>query len=269
MNHGLTLQAAKTKILPVENFVSDVLSRHEQRLTGRDEVVSMLRGVESEYEDEEEKGDRKEIDEAQIQDLLALLQGGDLQSILESSLEDTTLVDYEAVGYVLTKLPLIPGVDPDLKRGVLNLVIDKAELLYPVAEQIANYVLSFSDLTNSERRQISSKLLRPLKSKTTPAPDYYAMWILHIFASDPAWNHIRELVALYSSSNSQVVMRYCALAIQSTGKRAEAIAIKDDYAAATPLLKLAILFASNNLGVDERKHWKLANGVSGVIEKLI
>jgi hypothetical protein len=95
------------------------------------------------------------------------------------------------------------------------------------------------------------------------------MWILHIFASDPSWNHTKELVALYANSTSQVIKRYAALAIRSTGKRAEAVAIKDDYAAASPLMKLAILFASKNLGVDERKHWKLANGISGGIEKLI
>lgn len=264
-NHGLTLQAAKTKALPVDNFVSHVLSHHDQSLTDRDTVIAMLREFEVGYDDEEER----ELDEGEIERVLAVLQGTDLKGMLESSLADTTLVDYEAVGYVLTKLPRIPGVDSPLKRSVLNLVIDKAELLYPVAEQIATYVLSFSDLTNAERRQISSKLLKPLRSKTNPPPHYYAMWILHIFASDPAWNHTKELVALYTSSASQVIKRYAALAIQSTGKRAEAVAIKDDYAAASPLLKLAILFASKNLGVDERKHWKLVNSVSGGVEKLI
>jgi hypothetical protein len=126
-NHGLTLQAAKTKILPVNTFVSNVISHHEERLTDRDWVVAMLREFELEYDDD---GKEKELDEKEIEEALALLQGTDLKGMLESSLADTTLVDYEAVGYVLTKLPRIPGVDPELKRSVLNLVIEKAELLY-------------------------------------------------------------------------------------------------------------------------------------------
>jgi hypothetical protein len=32
---------------------------------------------------------------------------------------------------------------------------------------------------------------------------------------------------------------------------------------------MAILFLSRKLGQDERKHWKLSNGVSGGVEKLI
>ncbi len=42
---------------------------------------------------------------------------------------------------------------------------------------------------------------------------------------------------------------------------------KDEYTAASPLLRLALLFATRKLGNDERKHWRLA--VSGSLEKLI
>lgn len=156
-----------------------------------------------------------------------------------------------------------------MKRDFLDLVIDNAELLYPVAEQIAKYVLSFDDLTRVEQKRIATKLLRPLKSKRNPPPPYYATWILHIFASESAWNHARDIVALYSESTSEVIKRHAALAVHSSGNRSEAVAIKDNYVGASPLLRLAILFASRNLGADERKHWKFANGVSGGIEKLI
>lgn len=95
------------------------------------------------------------------------------------------------------------------------------------------------------------------------------MWVLHIFASAPAWNHAQDIVKLYSQSTSEVIKRFASLAIHSSGSRAQALAVKDEYIAASPLLKLAILFASRKLGNDERKHWRLAQGVSGSIEKLI
>lgn len=266
-NHGLTLQSAKTKILPIDTYKTGVLSRHEEQLTDRDTVVNMLRdfsfGVG--YDD----GDDDELDEEEVQQALAVLQGTDLKGMLEASLADTALVDYEAVVYALTKLPRIPGAPAQLKREVLDLVIDNAELLYPVAEQIAKYVLSFTDLTLVEQKRFAAKLLRPLRSKRNPPPPYYAMWVLHIFASAPGWKHAGQIVGLYSGSTSEVIKRHAALAIHTSGNRSKAVAIKDDYVGASPLLRLGILVASRKLGVDERKHWKLANGVSGGIEKLV
>ena len=273
-NHGLTLQSAKTRILPVERYEAEVLSRHEEKLTDRDTAVSILRDFREEYDGDSEKDADQEretgqLDETKVEQTLALLQGIDLKGMLEASLADTTLVDYEAVVYALTKLPRIRKAPAKLKRDVLDLVIDNAELLYPVAEHIANYVLSFDALTRAEQKRIGAKLLKPLKSKRSPPPPFYAMWILHIFASAKDWDHTRDIITLYTQSGSEVIKRYAALAISVAGDRAQAVAIKDDYIAASPLLKLAILFASRKLGNDERKHWRLANGVSGGVEKLI
>jgi hypothetical protein len=274
-NHGLTLQTAKTRILPADRYESEVLSRYEEKLTDRDTAVSILRDFQGEYDDNYEdenvdgEGENDEVDESEIEKILAQLQSIDLKGMLEASLTDTTLVDYEAVVYALTKLPRIPGAPVKLKRDVLDLVINNAELLYPVAEQIAKYVLSFDAFTRAEQRRIGAKLLKPLKSKRNPPPPFYAMWILHVFASTKDWDHTRDIVSLYTESGSEVIKRYAALAISASGDRAQALAIKDDYIAASPMLRLAILFASRKLGNDERKHWKLANGVSGGIEKLI
>jgi hypothetical protein len=227
----------------------------------------MLREFRVGYEGTEDGPDG--MDEVEIHQALAVLQGTDLKGMLEGSLADTTLVDYQAVTFALTKLPRIPGAPAGLKREVLHLVIENAELLYPVAEHIATFVLSFDDLTRAEQKQIAKKLLKPLKSRRTPPPPYYAMWILHIFAFASEWNHAQDIVKLYSEATSEVIKRFASLAIHTSGSRSQALAIKDEYTAASPLLKLAILFATKRLGNDERKHWRLAQGVSGSIEKLI
>ena len=265
-NHGLTLQTAKTKILPIARYKQEILLKHDAVLTDRDSAVNILRDFRFGYED---AADEEEPSEEDIQVILEFFHGIDLQSMLENSLSDTTLVDYEAVVYVLTKIPRIPGLDEDLKRQVLELVIDNAELLYPVAEQISKYVLSFNNLSTRDRKGIAKKLLKPLKSKRNPPPPYYAMWILNIFASSPLWGHSEEIFQLYSETTSEIIKRLAALVVFTSGSRAHALAIKDDYINASPLLKMAILYASKQLGLDERKHWKLSHGVNGVIEKLI
>jgi hypothetical protein len=262
--HGLTLQSAKTKILPLDSYRTDVLSSHDHRLTGRDEVVGALRDFHVGYESEDEE----EPSEAEIDRVLAVINGANLRAMLDAAVSDTALVDYEAVTYVLTRLPRIPGVSSELRQDVLRLVIDHSPLLYPVAEQIAKYVLSFSDLSTTTRKRVAAKLLKPLLSRQKPPP-YYAMWVLHIFASSAEWNHTTELTAIYTAATSEVAKRYAALAAFTSGTRATALAIKDDYVAASPLLRLAILAAVRRLGEDERKHWKLANSVSGVLEKAL
>lgn len=265
-NHGLTLQTAKTKILPVARFRQEVLLKHDAALTDRDSAVNALRDFRFGYDDDAEE---EEPSEEEVQQLLEFLQGIDLRAMLQKSLSDTTLVDYEAVVYVLTKIPRIPGLDEEHKRQVLELVIENAELLYPVAEQISKYILSFSDLSSADRKKIAKKLLKPLKSKRNTPPPYYAMWVLHIFSSSPLWNHSEEIFQLYSETSSEIIKRLAALVVHTSGTRAHALAIKDDYANASPLLKSAILYATKKLGADERKHWKLSHSISGAIEKLI
>lgn len=263
--HGLTLQSSKTNIWPIAEYRAKYLAEHDDKLSDRDTAIDALRNLGGDYDGPSDE----EPDEEEVNATLATLQSLDLKGMLEGSLADTALVDYEAVTYALKKLPRIPGVLRPLKRQVLQLIIENAELLYPVAEHVAKYVLSFDDLSASERRAIAKKLLAPLKSKRNPPPAYYAMWILHIFGASASWNHAKKVCSIYAEARSDVVRRYAALAIAASGTRAEVVSLKDDYTSASPLLKLAILVASHKLGADERRHWKQTVSVSGVIDKLV
>ena len=265
-NHGLTLQSAKTKILPVSRFIDEVLVVPDDKLTDRDAAVSVLKDVVTGYEDEP---DEEDLSEEAVQEILEELQSFDLLGMLNVSISDEALVDYEIVSYALSKLPRIPGAPEDLKTEVLDLVIDNAELLYPVSEHIAKYVASFEHLSKQSKKRIAKKLLKPIKSKRNPPPQYYAMWMLWIFSTSEDWNHIRDIVQIFRSTSSEVLKRYAALAIAKGGSRSEALIVKDGFSAASDMLKLAILKASHKLGKDERKHWKLANQVNGIVEKKI
>lgn len=264
-NHGLTLQSAKTKILPKARFVDEVLAKPEDQLSERDHAVHLLKMIHGDYDDFKDE----DLDENEVAELLHSLQGFDLKGMLEQSISDKSLVDYEIVTYVLSKLQRIPGVPSALKDQILDTVIENAELLYPAAEHIAKYVVSFEGLTPSKKKKIAGKLLKPLKSKRTPPPEYYAMWVLHVFTTSQEWNHLKDIISLYSTVNSEVIKRYAALAIAVGGSRSEVLAIKGDYVSASPLLKTAIIAASGKLGKDERKHWKLTVSVNGIIEKRI
>lgn len=268
-HHGLTLQSAKTKILPTQRFHDEILAKPEENLKDRDFAISLLRAFQmTGYEDDWDE-DEEEIDEEEIEQTLQQLQSLDLVEMLNESISDASLVDYEVINYVLTRLPRMPDAIDGIKEQVLDLVIENAELLYPSSENVAKYIISFNGLPKNEKKKIAKKLLKPLKSKRATPPDYYAMWMLHVFTTSEDWNHIKDIIQLYQTTSSEVVRRYAALAIAKGGTRAEALIIKDDLNSASPLLRLAILEASNKLGSDERKHWKLANQINGKIEKVI
>ena len=237
-----------------------MLSKPEDRLTDRDTLLALFR--DSGYVEEGADGE-------ELQRMVDQIHGFDLQQLFLESISDQEIVDYRVVRYVLTRLPNIPGVDEALRMGLLNIVIDNAELLYPVAEQIAEYVISFQDLSTEEKRRIGRKLARPLKRRQNPPPAHYAMWVLYVFSTSPGWINASEVVSLYTQSASEVIRRYAALAISVCGTRAEALAIRRDFPAASSLLRLAILAASTKLGQDERKHWKRANPTHGVVEKCV
>ena len=267
-NHGLTLQASKTKILPVSRYTSEIISTPEENLTDRDRIVSFLRESTGElgYDDDDDEDD-EELDEEVVDRLLEIMRGHDLRGMLEDSISDQTLVDYEMVRYVLTRLPRMPGANERFKEDILDIVMENADLLYPASEYIAQYVLSLRNITAAERRSIAKKLLRPLRRKINPPPAYYAMWILYVFSTSKEWGCANDIASIYQDSNSEVIKRYAALAIAVGGARAQALVIKDDFPNASSLLRLAILSASNRLGRDERRHWRLANQMRGVVEK--
>lgn len=265
--HGLTLQSAKTDIFTKVRFLGEILIKPETNLKDRNFAIALLRDVETEYEDELEYDE--ELDEDEIQETLEEIQSLDLLEMLEDSISDKTLVDYELANYVLTKLPRLTGALEHLKHKVLDLVIDNAELLYPLSEQIAKFVISFENLSPKEKMKIAKKLLTPLKSKRYSPPPFYAMWVLHVFTTSPDWNHAKDIINLYQRTKSEVIKRYAALAIGCGGTRAEARVIRDDFNSATDLLRLAILVASQKLGTDERKFWKRSERLKGVVEKII
>lgn len=258
VHHGLTLQSSKTRIWPVAKYLNNVLVKPEAKLTDRDAVLAALAG--SQYAADEP-------DNEEIQSALNVLQGFDLKDMLLSSISDDRTVDYQMVRYVLTRLPNIPGIEEHLKLEILDIVLNHAELLYPVVDYIARYVLSFTGLSPATKKKIGQKLLRPLTSRRNPPPPYYAMWTLYVLSTSAGWTSPSALVRLYSQSTSEIVRRYAALALSTCGTRAEALAIRDDLPAASSLLRTAILAASRKLGSDERKHWRLASPPRGIVEK--
>ena len=156
----------------------------------------LLREVAADFEYGEAQAIEDErMEEKRIEELLERIQGYDLRGMLIESMSDQALVDYEMVQYVLNRLPRIPGADDELKSDIWHLVLDNADLLYPASEHIARYVISFQNIPKGEKVRIAKKLLKPLRSRRNCPPDYYAMWVLHVFQLLPTGTALPKLWA--------------------------------------------------------------------------
>src|SRR5207253_11231570 len=93
-------------------------------------------------------------------------------------------------------------------------------------------------------------LLAQLRKNKPSAPEFVAMWILHIFGSSPDWNHSPILRGIYSDATSPVVKRYAALALATNGLRSHALTTRQDLGGAKPMVRAAILRAWHKRVLD-------------------
>lgn len=260
--HGLTLQGAKTRIISPSTFKETYLKNHEDRLAESASVLKTLWGSLSPYDDDDQ--DDLTADEK------SELEQTNFLELLSEALSNKDSVDYEMISFLLGRLSSIEEFKDEWRLEMADTVIRNIEHLYPVIDSVAQFFTCISGVPAAKRKQISNALLKPILGSTQyRPPEYYVMWVLSIFMSDPKWNNADKILKIFNDSRSEVVRRYAALALAVTGNRSHALAIRDAYSHSSPLVKLGILRASRMLGSDERKFWKRAQLVAGPLEKRI
>jgi len=260
--HGLTLQSTKTIIQSADDFSTKIENTYESRLRERSEVLLRIWSDLDPYSDEDE-----EISE----DDIAEIEGINLHQLLEESFRNADNIDYEFAAFILGRIATLQALNDQKRSELVNVVLENTNHLYPIADRVAKFFLSFDEIEANEKRRIARALLKPIKTppKNIPPPDYYVMWILSIFASSPDWNQANDLSKIYQNAESEVVRRYAACALAATGTRSHALIVQPDFDRASPLLRLAILLCSKKLGNDERSHWKRRKVISDALEKKI
>jgi hypothetical protein len=251
--HGLTLQTAKTRVLECSAYVSQhtILSDDESEVEKRfNEIV------------EEHFYDIESIDEL-APEQLETIEAVNFTDVLEEALDEDP-INYKKVTFVLEKLSALENEE------LIDIVLKNLERLYPVAHAINAFFRGFEHLPLKQKKKIADSLLKPiLPSQRYRAPEYYAVWILDLFANHAAWNHANQLLHIFRDTQSQTVKRYAAFAIGNCGSRSEALVFKEHISSATPLTRTAILIASARLPRDERTHWRKSLTLSDPLEKAI
>jgi len=240
--HGLSLHAAKTKMVRCSSFLTDALHGED----AEDAVeAAFSRIIEDHFYDED---DTRFLDDLTSEEKEAL-DAVDLEEVLTDALDEEE-IDYKKVAFILERLSSLERTD------LIEIVIKHLQRLYPVAHALHAFFRNIEPIDVSTRRRCARKLLIPILARgDKQAPEFYSIWILDLFGQDAEWNQAVNLGRIFRDSQSQAIRRYAAIALSSSGNRSEALIFKETFQSSADLTRSALLQASGKLGADERKHW--------------
>lgn len=260
-NHGLTLSAIKTKVVPKDEYIARFFRDPEGEVEDEFRALAEIASRFDPY-----AGEALELTDEEVEELEEL----NFRALLENALADHTLVDYERLQVVLSHPSLLRNLSHERRGEIADILLAHMKLLSPIAEQVSHFFQTFSDSPRAIRSRIANSLLNSIKSfRGNWPPDYDMVWVLSVFASNSNWGGATKILKIFKTHPSDVVRRFAALALYTNGSRADAIELKGDYNNSSPLTRLAILLASQRLGQDERKHWRRSLQLTGVLEKIL
>ena len=251
MNHGLTLQTAKTRILRGSDYVARYLTTHTKKEEDRRKLLDLV-GAYDESVSYEDMGEtqQREIDAMNLSGMLA------------DALAEGQNVDFREVSFILGRLSALE------KPELIPIVLNNLERLAPVAHSIAAFFKRFEDMDGQTREKSASAMLDPILNNSKYASEYYSIWILSIFASNSVWDHADSLLKIFRETHSDAVRRFAALALGTSGTRAQVIHVKQYLSAASSLSRTALMLATAKMGRDERKYLKQSLRLHDSFEKL-
>ena len=100
------------------------------------------------------------------------------------------------------------------------------------------------------------------------ASEYYAIWVLSIFADNSIWDHAESLLRILREARSDAIRRFAALALGTSGSRAQVVHVKQYLSSASSLSRTALMLATAKMGTDERKYLKQSLKLHDSFEKL-
>lgn len=251
MNHGLTLQTAKTRILKGAEYVERYLTTHSAREEERRKLLDLV----GDYDD---PVSYEEMNEEQQREIDAM----NLSEMLADALAEGENVDFKEVSFILGRLSALE------KPELIPIVLSNLERLAPVAHSVAAFFKRFADMEERTREEAAIAMLDPILRGSKYASEYYSIWILSIFASNAVWNHAESLLKIFRETNSDAVRRFAALALATSGTRAQVIHVKQYLQSASSLCRTAMMLASARMGRDERKYLKQSLRLHDSFEKL-
>lgn len=243
-NHQLTLQAAKTEVLPAEEFSR----RFDQgeRDAVRHELMQGLDGLLEELgiDSYDEPVDLEELDE----DQLAALERLNLNEVVRQQATMSESVDYALLRFALSSLGQFGSFD--VRPDELE---DHLDVLAPVVPEL---VLALAASTDEDNREKVGEWLLGVRDHVAIGHlPFNTAWLLHPFTLSAAWNCIDKMSDAFTSSADDFVRTQAILAL-GQGKASHWFKReKQNLGRYGAWERRAILAGASCLPGDEYGHW--------------
>ncbi len=243
-NHGLTLQASKTEILPAQVFVEKFQFSEEdieaQKLGTT--FGELLQDHGNPYEQIDWDDLRVEVQEA-IREI-------NLWEVLKDELAFTEgRLNFRLAVFVLRQIAQLGIPEPE------PILIPNIRRLYPVLKHVVSVLESQRPLDSERRASIGTELLSLMDHEVIGFLEYHREWILKPFGDDIGWNHTPELVRMFSEAQDTFTKRGIVLALGRQGAAYWFKPRKVSVFDLPPWERRAFLYGASCLPGDESVHW--------------
>jgi Reverse transcriptase (RNA-dependent DNA polymerase) len=243
VNHGLTLQEAKTEILPAQTF------RDRFRWSEQDQATTSLQ--ENLYELLQQVGidtyDLPDFDSLP-EELIAEIEQANVWQLLAEQLR-LDRPDARTVRFALQQIVWWGLHDED---GIILDGIAELAALFPEAIRGAT---ASHELDLNEMQSVGKRLLELVDHPTFAHLEYFRAWILSVFAESPDWNHSPQLQNIHRQHTDSFTRSAATRALGVSGIDHWFRSRRGDLFLMDPWERRAFLAGAASLPSDERRHW--------------
>lgn len=243
-NHGLTLQQHKTKILPINTFVSMYLkpeSEHElASLAGRFKEILEDIGITDPYGELDYDDLPPDIQEA--------IDSLNLIDVFQEQLAKED-VDWPLIKFALRRLGQMDNIN------AIDIVVENIDALYPVFKEVMEYIHNLRSLDSGIKQNIGQRLLELLETSLVGHLEFHRLWVLSLFTNNCEWDNESRFVGLYNNYHDEFSQRELILAMGRARHTPWFKAKKRTFNQFPPWIKRAFLAAASCLPGDEPDHW--------------
>ncbi len=247
-NHGLTLQEAKTDIVPADEF--QVRFERAERDRERHELEARFEEFAHElgfgggrYEQIGVEYD--DLDE----DQQAFVDSLNLWAIVQSEVQAERALDIPLLRFVLGRIKQLGLQDQD------DILIQHLDQLAPVFREVVEALIMQAGLSTGDLQRLGARLLDLFDHSTVGHLEYHRDWLLTAFVNEDVLNHKDRLVRLYDSYFDEFTRRAVTLALGRNGVSHWFKTRKQEVFQMSPWTRRAFLYGASCLPGDEAKHW--------------
>lgn len=243
--HGLTLQAQKTKILSSDDFIKDILETKEKKeiesLASKFRNILEDLGLDNPYESfdfDDLKPEEKER-----------IKGLNLEDLLDRQISKEDF-DISMTKFLINRLGQLKHTK------VLGKLLKSIDNLHPVLSEIIRYISEIGEgLKPNERERVGTILLDKLQDSVLSNLEFNKMQIMSLFAGSNNWGNADRLAKYYGFESGSFFRRAVILAIGKAGHDWWLRTKKLEIDQMTPWDKRAFLYAASCFPKDEKEHW--------------